>query len=65
MSERCIHDDWELRNLVYELWIDSSRNWWLSGGHKPGWVLTEDDFDPPLTDKELQAIWDFVNDWDI
>ena len=65
MSERCIHDDWELRNLVYELWIDSSRNWWLSGGHKPGWVLTEVDFDPPLTDKELQAIWDFVNDWDI
>jgi len=63
MSERCIKDDVDLRGLTYALWIDGSRNWWLSGGHKPGWVLTEDDFDPPLTDKELQPIFDYVNDW--
>ena len=63
--ERCLCDDYEVRGIEYGLWIDGSRNgdypnWWLTDGHKPGWVVTEDDFEPKLTDKEINAISEYV-----
>jgi len=68
MAERLITEDYELRGQTYEVWVDGSwngdfPNWWLSGGHKPGWVITEDDFDPPLTDAEVTAISQYVREW--
>jgi len=67
MSERCICQDYVLRGLDYDIWCDGGwsdgyPNWWLSGGHKPGWALTPDDFDPPLTNSEVQEISDYARD---
>lgn len=68
MAERLLWSDYELRGREYEVWTDGSwgsggfPNWWLAGGHKPGWVLGDDDFDPPLTEKEIQAISEAVYD---
>jgi hypothetical protein len=68
MGERCICPDYDLRGREYEVWTDGSRgsggypNWWLAGGHKPGWVLTEDDFDPALTNSEVTKISEYVYD---
>lgn len=62
MTDRCICEDYELRGYTYEVWYDGTwgsggyPNWWLQGGHKPGRVLTEHDFDPELTEKEITAI---------
>ena len=63
MSERCLSEDYTLRGHQYELWIDGDRNWWLSGGHKPGWVLTESNFDPPLSNREIDTIGEYIHDW--
>lgn len=65
--DRCLFDDYELRGLEYEVWTDGTRNgdypnWWLTGGHKPGWVLTENDFEPKLTDAEIHKISEAVYD---
>lgn len=68
MTERCICEDYEIRGKPYEVWTDGTRsgdypNWWLTADHhKPGWVLTEDDFEPRLTDKEVKAISEYVYD---
>jgi hypothetical protein len=68
MSERCLTTDYSLRGREdYEIWVDGSRNgdypnWWLTGGHKPGWVITQDDFDPPLTAKEIRQISEYCYD---
>jgi hypothetical protein len=68
MTERCICQDYELRGREYEIWTDGSRcgdypNWWLAGGHKPGWVITEDDFEPKLSEEEIRAISEYVYEW--
>lgn len=69
MRERCIFPDYELRGREYEVWTNGHCNpgeypqWWLAGGHKPGWILDEDDFDPKLTAEEIRKISEAVYDY--
>lgn len=69
MSDLLIFDEYMIRGKPYEVWSDGSRlgdypNWWLCADHhKPGWALTETDFDPPLTMDEIQHISEAVYDY--
>jgi hypothetical protein len=62
VSERCIHPDYEIRGKTYELWIDSDRNWSFSS-EDSDMMMIESDFDPPLTEAEMDRINRFVDDW--
>lgn len=57
MTQRCLTEDYELRGKLYQLWIEG-RDWWLN--NEDG---TEAEFDPELTEQELQDIWEYINDY--
>lgn len=56
MSDRCLCEDFELRDTKYELWHDSDGNY-LTDGHNV--IDTDHAFDPPLTNDELLRIYDY------
>jgi len=59
-DERLLCPDFELRGEVYEIWTDSMNpsNRMLADPRKRE-VVDTDDFDPPLTNEELLAIYDY------
>jgi hypothetical protein len=75
MAERCIFRDYQLRGAAFEVWADGScqpgmyPNWWLATDDVATaakfkvpvrTVLTGEEFDPPLTQKEITAIGEAV-----
>lgn len=77
MADRCVFPDYELRGAAFEVWADGNcqpgmfPNWWLATEDAEvaekfkvavRTVLTEKDFDPPLTEKEITAIGQAVLD---
>lgn len=75
MTERLISEDYQLRGASFELWSDGYcnpgmyPNWWLATDSADvaarfkvplRTVLTGDEFDPPLTEKETRDIGEAV-----
>lgn len=60
-KEYCLCPDFELRGQVYEIWTDSMSpsNRVLIDPRKREVVDTDDVFQPPLTNDELLAIYDY------
>ena len=65
MADRCLCPDFELRGETYEIWTDgmSSANRLLVDPRRREVVDTDRAFDPPLTNDELLAIYDYGRDW--
>jgi hypothetical protein len=61
MSDRCLCSDFELRGQIYEIWSNSSdpSNRCLADPRTRTVVDTDHGFDPPLTNDELLAIYDY------
>jgi len=63
MTERLVTDEFVLRGRLIELWIEHD-TWWLCLPEEStafpdmprNTVLGEDDFEPPLTDREIDDI---------
>lgn len=60
MTERCLCADFELRGETYEIWTDSTSpsNRILCDPRRND-VVDTGAFDPPLTNDELLAIYDY------
>lgn len=58
MSDRCLCPDFDLRGLTWEIWSDSDGRR-LVDPRKREVVDTDRAFDPPLTNDELLAIYDY------
>jgi hypothetical protein len=56
MTDRCIHPDYEIDGVEYEVWYFGDGNWALYRGDEPVDEKT-------LTDKQIQKVGDFVHDW--
>ena len=73
MSERLLWPDYDIRGHEFEVWAENGPyHWWLATdredvakacGVPVNTVLTGDEFSPPLTDKEIQRIYDAVYDY--
>lgn len=73
MAERCLNEEFQLRNAAFELWVDGGPDtWWLATNEQRtadlhgvplNTVLTGDEFKPPLTQAEINAIYDVVLDY--
>lgn len=65
MVERCLCPDFELRGRTYEIWPDSMcpSNRRLVDPRTHFAVDTDHDFDPPLSNDELLAIYDYGKDY--
>ena len=61
MSDRCLCPDFYLRGQLYEIWTDSTHpsNRCLVDPQKNEVVDTDTAFNPPLTNDELLAIYDY------
>jgi hypothetical protein len=61
MGDRCLTSDFELRGKVWEIWTDSMHpsNRVLVDPRTAEVVDTDHAFDPPLTNDELLAIYDY------
>lgn len=61
MSDRCLCADFELRGKTWEIWSDSTSSTGrvLVDPRKREVVDTDCAFDPPLTNDELLAIYDY------
>lgn len=61
MTDYCLCPDFELRGQTWEIWNDStnSSNRCLVDPRKREVVNTDDAFDPPLSNEELLAIYDY------
>ncbi len=59
--DRCLTNDFELRGQVWEIWTDAfaTSNRVLIDPRKREVVDTDHAFDPPLTNDELLAIYDY------
>lgn len=58
MTERCLCLDFELRGQIYEVWSDGGERY-LADPRKREVVDTDRAFDPPLSNDELLAIYDY------
>lgn len=58
MAERLLTDDFELRGQLYEIWSDHGDRY-LVDPRKNEVVDTDHVFNPPLTNEELLAIYDY------
>jgi hypothetical protein len=58
MSERCLCQDFELRDKMYEIWSYGGERV-LIDPHYNEVVDTDRAFDPPLTNEELLRIYDY------
>ncbi len=58
MAERLLTNDFELRGQVYEIWLGSEGRY-LADPRKSEVVDTDHAFNPPLTNDELLAIYDY------
>lgn len=61
MSDRCLCPDFELRGQTWEIWTDSTTRGGrlLIDPRKREVVDTDRAFDPPLSNDELLAIYDY------
>lgn len=62
MAERIVCPDYELRGLEYELWLIGDSQWAL-GDPRDNRMKIESDFDPPLTDAEIDRLNQYVYDY--
>jgi hypothetical protein len=58
MTDRCLCEDFELRGRSYEIWNNGGDRY-LIDPHSQYVVDTDHDFDPPLSNDELLAIYDY------
>lgn len=65
MTDRCLCPDFELRGQIYEIWTDSTNqcNRVLTDPRKRMVVDTDRAFNPPLSNEELLAIYDYGKGW--
>ena len=65
MIARCLCPDFELRGQTFQIWNDSvhSSNRCLIDPRKKEVVDTDHAFDPPLSNDELLAIYDYGKGW--
>jgi len=61
MADHCLCPDFEFRGQVYEIWTNAAdpSNRCLIDPRKREVVDTDHAFDPPLTNDELLAIYDY------